>query len=326
VAVAPSPVRSSWELTTVVAETTARCTPAIWGFGVGGSLCGLVRAGRALNRPDLVQRVVELVEPSLRAAPGPTDHLIAVDALLALASCRPDVDVGMACDRWLRAVLDASRPVPGRPRVHRPDLTSWQSTIWVDCMHTDGPGLAALGRPEEAVTYAMEYAGVLQRTDGLFQHGYDVETGRGNGVAWGRGQAWAMLGLVDTLHRVGDDELTGRLARLVEALCEHEVDGQWRTVVDDEDAPSEPSVAAYVAYGLGRAIAYGLVDAGHQSMADRALDATIRRLSGGWLPVSEATPVGAARDYRDRALGAFPWGQAPVLHVLLDRMAPKESP
>ena len=78
--------------------------------------------------------------------------------------------------------------------MHRPDLERWHGVIWVDCMHTDGPGLALLGRVEEAVATTVEYASALQRDDGLFQHGYDVVSGRGNDVAWGRGQAWAMLG------------------------------------------------------------------------------------------------------------------------------------
>ena len=309
------------DLVTAVAERTARCTPTIWGFGVGGSLSGLVRAGVALRRPDLIDRAAELVAPSLSAPPDPADHLIAVEALRALAVPRPDLDIDAACARWLRAVREAARPVSGRPRVHRPDLPAWHRTIWVDCMHTDGPGLAALGHPGEGVAYAREYAAVLQREDGLFQHGYDVAAGRGNDVAWGRGQGWALLGLVDTLAEAGPDaDLSARLRRLVEALARHEVDGRWRTVVDDPTAPVEHSVAAYVAYAVRRAVEHKLVDPGHAAMADRAFAATIAQLSGGGLPVSEATPVGPAADYHHRSLGIFPWGQAPVLHALLDRV------
>lgn len=307
------------DLLDTVAGTTARCEPVVWGFGVGGALHGLIRAGRLRRRPDLIQRVVDLVSPSLSAAPGPTDHLIAVEVLLALAEVCPDLDVTAACNRWLHAVRRAARPVPDRPRVHRPDLAAWRSTIWVDCMHTDGPGLAALGYPDDAVRYATEYAAALQLQNGLFQHGYDVAAGRGNGVAWGRGQAWALLGLIGTLRRVPDDGLAARLGRLVEALAAHERDGQWHTVVDDRAAPIEHSVSAYLAFAVPHAVALGLVGARFQAMAGRAFDAMLRHLSGGGLAVSQATPVGAAAQYHDRALGIFPWGQAPVLHALLDR-------
>lgn len=303
-----------------VAERTLACPVTIWGFGVGGMLSGLVRAGLVLGRPAYVERVADLVGPSLAAAPAATDHLIAVEALQALRAARPDVVIDDACARWTDAVVTAGRRVPGGPRVHRPDLQRWSSTIWVDCMHTDGPGLAALGRPDDAVAYATEYAAVLQRDDGLFHHGFDVDTGRGNGVAWGRGQCWALLGLVDTLHAVADDQLHRRLQRLVEALVRHEDGGQWHTVVDDPAAPIENSVAAYVAYGLARAIRYGLVGDEYLPVVDRAFDATMHGLDDGGLEVSEATPVGDAANYVTRASAVYPWGQAPVLHAVLDRI------
>lgn len=309
------------DLVATVAQRCRRIPVTIWGFGVGGMLSGLVRVGTNLGRDDLVDHVAHLVGPTLTAEPQPTDHLISVETLLALRAARPELDVDAACERWVRAVWDAAQPVAPGPRVHRPDLPPWSSTIWVDCMHTDGPGLATLGYDDEALACVEEYAGVLQRADGLFHHGYDVETGRGNGVAWGRGQAWALLGLVDTLTEVDDAGLRTRLESLVEALARHEDAGRWRTIVDDPAAPIENSVAAYVALGVGRAAVAGLVDHGHAAMAERAASATRAALHDGGLDVSEATPVGDPQNYRRRATGVFPWGQGPVLNLLLDSIS-----
>ncbi|TDE15063.1 glycoside hydrolase family 88 protein [Jiangella asiatica] len=308
------------DLAVDVAARTAGCPVTIWGFGIGGTLSGLVRASSATGSPEFADRVVELVRPALSARAAPTDHLIPVEALLELNRARPSVAVGAACEQWVATVLGAPRGGRGGPRVHRPDLEPWSSTIWVDCMHTDGPGLAALGLGEEAVAYASEYAEVLQRDDGLFHHGYDVDTGRGNGVAWGRGQAWALFGLMDTVLAAPDDALSKRLTRLVEALARHEDAGRWHTVVDDPSSPVEHSVAAYVAWGVGRAVAHGLVGDGHGAMAHRAFEATLDVLDDAELEVSEATPVGDRTNYVTRATGVFPWGQAPVLHALLDRL------
>lgn len=308
-----------------VAERTRTLSVTVWGFGVGGALSALARAGDLLDKPQYVDDVIELVAPSLAAAPDPTDHLISVEALRVLASVRPGVKIDEACERWMRAVLDAKRPRPGGPRVHRPDLPRWSTTIWVDCMHTDGPGLAALGLHDDAVTAAQEYSAVLQRDDGLFHHGYDVDAERGNGVAWGRGQGWALLGLVDSLSMTHDDGLLRRLNRLAEALAWHEDDGRWHTFVDDPASPLEHSVAAYVANGLGRAIVRGLVDDAYSAIVRRASAATIEVLDRGGLTVSEATPVGDVANYTTRAVGVFPWGQAPVLHLLLDRLELEEE-
>lgn len=303
-----------------VADVARNCPTTIWGFGVGGCLAGLVRAGVHLGRHDLVEEVHRRVRGSLGATPEPTDHLISVETLLALHSAVPDLGIAEACHRWARTVLDAVRPVAGQPRVHRPDRSPWQNTIWVDCMHTDGPGLAALGYEAESVAYAEEYAAVLQRPDGLFQHGFDVSTGRGNSVAWGRGQVWALLGLLGTLDVIDDAGLRLRLGRLVGALAEHEEGGRWRTVVDDAHAPIENSVGAYVAWAVPRAVAQGLVDAEHSAMAERAYQATLSGLVDGALTCSSATPVGSPDSYARQGTGVFPWGQAPVMHALLDRL------
>lgn len=129
-----------------------------------------------------------------------------------------------------------------------------------------------------------------------------------------------LQGLAGTLAHAYDDGLARRLARLADALAEHERNGQWRTVVDDPKAPIEPSVAAYVAHDMSAAISAGLLDPDHGAMTERAWQATLRRLSRGTLPVSQATPIGAPEDYHRRTLGMFPWGQAPVLHAALDRL------
>lgn len=308
-----------------VADRTMATPIKIWGFGVGGALAGLVQAGQVLDEPRYVDEVAARVSPSLTAAPDPADHLISIEALQALASVRPDVKVDDACERWMRAVLDAPQARPDGPRLHRPDLPSWSTTVWVDCMHTDGPGLAALGRTGEAVTYAAEYAAALQRDDGLFQHGYDVEIERGNGVAWGRGQAWALLGLVETLRLVDDGGLRLRLQRLAEALVRHEDNGRWHMIVDDPASPIENSVAAYVADGLGRAVALDFVDGGLGESVSRAFESTLAALDDGALTVSEATPVGDEANYVTRSVGVFPWGQAPVLHALADRTEKGEA-
>lgn len=304
---------SGIEIDSVVAATI-RCAYRIWGFGVGPALTALVRAGTALERPYLVEGVVRRVTPALRRPADPTDHLIPVETLLALPH---GVDVAPALARFRAAVLDAARPVPGRPCVHRPDLPRWATTIWVDCMHTDGPGLALLGDVDGAIAVTRVSAAALQRPDGLFDHGYDVATGEGNGVAWGRGQGWALLGLVGTLLHGHDAELLDRLRRLVAALASVEEGGRWRTVVDHPAAPVEMSTSAYVALAVREAVDAGLVDASYRALARRALASAMDATVDGVLPASDATPVGRAEDYYDRPLGPHPWGQGPLLLALL---------
>lgn len=275
-------------LVEAVAERALDYPYKIWGFGEGMALLGLVRAGRRCGRPQWIDAVADLVAPSLTRAADPTDHLIPVDVLVELGEVRP-VPIDDAVARFRAA---AAAPV------HRPDLGT---TIWVDCMHTDGPGLT----PVEAARAIERSAHLLQDRSGLFSHGFDAATGRTNGVHWGRGQGWALHGL-RVVPAVAD-----RQDALLTALARHEHDGAWTTIVDDPDAPLEHSVAALVAAADG-------IGSFWMPMRRRALASAVAALDAdGGLPVSAATPAGDRDTYLDRETGVFPWGQGPLLVALL---------
>lgn len=313
-----------------VADRTLGCAFRMWGFGEGPALLGLLEAGDLLARAELVDAVADLVAPTLGRPPDPTDHLIPVEVLLRLRQLRPELDSAGAVRRWVAAVLGAARPVPGHPPVHRPDLPGLRTLIWVDCMHTDGPGLALAGHPDAAAGALDEAAGALQDGTGLFSHGFDVATGRPNRVHWGRGQGWALHGLVGAQQfGATGDALRSRTAALLAGLAAQELDGAWRTIVDDPAAQVEHSVAALVASGLLAGIDAEVLGPGWQPMAERALAATIAAVAAdGGLTVSSATPVGDAGTYLDRDHGVFPWGQGPLLLALVRqyRREPRWAP
>jgi rhamnogalacturonyl hydrolase YesR len=259
----------------------------MWGFGEGMALLGLLRAGSLMNRPEWIDFVVDLVAPTLHTAPSLLDHLIPLEVLFELKRLRPALDIADATQRFVRAATDGP---------HRPDLEGLSTQIWVDCLHTDGPGLVLAGHRRAAAAAVELGCARFQDDSGLFSHGFDVGTGKANAVHWGRGQGWALYGLtaVESPHT----------ARLLDALYRHEEDGSWHTVVDDPESPTEHSVSALVASTFP-----------HTPMGQRALRAAIAALdSEGGLPVSSATPVGS---YLDRETGIFPWGQGPMLLALL---------
>src|SRR5262249_49808338 len=149
------------------------------------------------------------------------------------------------------------------------DLAGWQHEVWVDCMHLDGPFLAELANVsgdlrwrELAVDLLLSHAHVLQdEAIGLFSHGFDGSTREANHVFWGRGQGWALLGLLDTLLALPADhpEIRQRFVALVDALARCESDsGRWHTVVDVPDTSVETSISAFVALAVGSAIASGI--------------------------------------------------------------------
>lgn len=322
-------------LTAAVARTAAAhataCAYKVWGFGEDIALRALLELGDALPEPSLVEFVAEVARRGRRAGPlPPSDHVAPGVVLLELYERLDEtafLDDALALGRLL-----TSFPIADGVAVHRRDLEGWRDTVWVDCMALDGPFLARLARATGDATWAdhaanalLGYARVLQDADtGLFVHGYDVGTHHASAVRWGRGNGWALHGIVDTLEALPREhaavpEARERLARLLGALRDRQhASGRWTTVLDDPTSPLEASTAAFFASGALKARRLALLPPSFANslneMVDRAVVAVAEDAGPhGVLVVSNATPVGTRATYVDRPTGVFPWGQGPLL-------------
>lgn len=319
-----------------IATATTRYPYNVWGFGESIAMEGLLAAGGRHR-----QFAASLLDRwAATAAPLSTDPLAHVAPGVPLLTLLAETDSPTPRARAdeLAAVMRSFAVGAAGARIHRPDLAGWEHEVWVDCMHLDGPFLTAYGRragDAEAIDLGadllLRHARVLQdEASGLFSHGFDDATGERNRLHWGRGQGWALLGLVDTLHELpaahpARAETQQRLTALIDGLAATEAEpGQWATVVDHPETYREPSVSAFVALAVNRAVQRGLAGPSHQPLADRAWDVVVSRISpdGILLGVSDATPVGAAVEhYGARPRGVFPWGQGPTLLAAIERTA-----
>jgi rhamnogalacturonyl hydrolase YesR len=315
-----------------VVETTCRYPYRVWGFGESIAMEALLLAEGQGEQfaSGLLRRWAHSAPP---LSEDPLAHVAPGVPLLALFDRDSDQRL-LARALELADILDSTPRGTHAGRLHRPDLHGWEHTVWVDCMHLDGPFLARLAQVTgeakwsvRAADHVLAHARVLQdKATGLFSHGFDDVNGRANRIFWGRGQGWALLGLVDTARQVPrDSEIVERLRAHVAALASTEDGaGRWHTVVDAPETYLEPSVSAFVALGVGRAVRAGLVDPDYRELAGRALAATRAAIdaSGAVLGVSDATPVGeVVQHYATRGRGVFPWGQGPALLALLEARA-----
>lgn len=322
---------------THVADRTAAYPYKCWGFGEAIAMLGLLAAARVTG-DDRYRRVVETSFDRWWTMTGGhlsfKDHVTPGIPLLLLARNEA---------RFMDAALELGvlfmrcpekRGVP----IHRPDLEGWASHIWVDCLYTDGPFLALLGHitghpvwPDLACAQTIAHIGALRDpSTGLFFHGYDADTGRANAIRWGRGNGWALLGLVDLLRFLSLDHpsrplLAAVVGRQIEALARlQDAGGHWHTVLDRPDTYLEHSVAAMMAWAIPQAVRLGLTPESALGVAARAFDAALATTDedGNLTGVSEATPAGDLDTYATRPTGAFPWGQGPWLLALTDRLVP----
>jgi unsaturated rhamnogalacturonyl hydrolase len=202
--------------------------------------------------------------------------------------------------------------------------------IFVDCLHFDAPFLVKLGvlagderLVDAGVGQAVALVDTLQQGDGLFAHFFLERTGRSYGHGWGRGQGWALLGLLDVLEhlpaaRAEADRLRAALVRLADALvATQEPDGHWPTPISDRTSFHETSTSSFAAAGLGRGVALGLLDVSVLDTAERAWRASLASIhpDGTTVGVSAALWACTAPSHYAGAPVGFqvPWGAGPFL-------------
>lgn len=217
-------------------------------------------------------------------------------------------------------------------------LTAPPAGVFVDCLHFDPPFFAALARTTGdasfsalALSQARGYIDLLQREDGLFDHFVLRGVPGRFGPGWGRGQGWALLGLLEVIEELGpstwaeaghDDVryLADAVGRLIDALVDsQQPSGHWPAVVGVADSGAEHSTAAFAAAGLYRALLLGLVDERSrvQRCAERAASATAQAIDpdGALTEVSAAVEACTLPDHYAWVPRGFrvPWGQGPAL-------------
>jgi unsaturated rhamnogalacturonyl hydrolase len=321
----------------------------VWHYGESTGLEGLLEAARLLAEPRYEAWVHGLLRGwAARRLPfAEIDNTLPGKVLCDVAARHGD-------EHLLEAALDAARhltarrtirgvalpferaplrePFGGEPlgAADRALLDDPGPGIFVDALHFDPPFLVRLGvlagKPElvdAGARQALALTELLQDDTGLFWHFFLERSGERYGLGWGRGQGWALLGLVDVLRPLPRDhadreQLACALERLAGALAAGQrADGGWYAVIGDPESGDESSTAAFAAAGLSEAVAAGLLAADHLEVARRAWSHTADRVREDGVLAGVSANVWActaASHYRHMPLDAVvPWGQGPLL-------------
>ena len=146
-------------------------------------------------------------------------------------------------------------------------------------------------------------AGRLLRPDGLYNHWPRAE------AAWGRGNAFVLLGLALALSDMpvthsAHARLLSLYRNLVTTLLPYvDVDGLWHNVIDVKGSFAELSATAMIATAVQRGVDEGWLESFHQGVVDRAWEGVLARTDADWgfLDVCESTPGQPSLDaYLDR--------------------------
>lgn len=311
----------------------------VWGYGEAVGLEGLLVAAEVSGEEAYFEFVHGLIDAWVGAKPhiDYPDHVAPGLVLLEVYQRTGDARLLQQAHRLAEFFERLPRTRSGAA-LHRPDHPEFAPYVYVDCMHLDAPFLCRLAQVtgdshffDRATDLLLGHTRVLQdKGTGLFYHLYDGARLQTNGAFWGRGNGWAILGLVGTLEALPEGHPDGPrirsvLKRQVAALVRlQDGSGHWRTVVDRSDSYLETSIAAFLCAALTRGVRGGLLPALYLDVAERAWSAVVRSIDtqGVLSGVSQATPPGDAEHYRQvPAGGLYPWGQGPALLAAAARLA-----
>ncbi|MSP83425.1 MAG: hypothetical protein EXQ94_10990 [Alphaproteobacteria bacterium] len=324
---------SSRALLRRLAARTRRYDFTVWFWGDAIAFDGLMEAGDA---PSIrfCRRFAARWSQQPRAW---TDYLTPGAALLRLGDPRV-LDAAERLGTWLRD--DVPRG-PGGAHYFRPDLPQFRTTLLVDSLYHVPAFLAHLARAtgdeawaDEAVTAWTNHVRLLRHRQGpLLCHNHDVGSGRWRGYGWGRGNGWALLGLVDTLEALpqrhpGRRGLVADLRQLAGAILPlQDPSGFWRTLLHDREAYLESSTAAFFGAAFTKAVRMKLLGPAYARSAEKAWYATLSRIDrdGGFFGVSGVTWAAAAGTEELALYKAMPtevnvWGQGSAMRFVAERI------
>ena len=177
---------------------------------------------------------------------------------------------------------------------------------WTDDMFMSAAILARTGRMsgrqsdlDRIAERLVAYAGRLQRADGIFVHATDGPH------AWGRGNGFAALGLMEVLtalpsaHPMRPRVLEIYQRHMAALLGVQAPDGLWRQVVDEPGSYREETVTAMVLSAMARGRRLGWLDQSYAPAIDRAWQGLLAHIAedGGVVDVCTGTGAGPTKRY-----------------------------
>jgi unsaturated rhamnogalacturonyl hydrolase len=314
----------------------------IWQWGDAVAIDGLLEAGALLGDRKYTDRVASYYQKWSRRSFSWQDHLCPGLGLLRLFKETGDGALLEAAIRLASLLRAAPRSFKTGAPLYRPDLGFARSCVWVDTIYHEPSFLCELasvtgdkGYFEAALEVWFTHVSTLITGRGPFLH-HAVETGMHayKGYGWGRGQGWALYGMIDTLERLPqnhpryiegcDTALT--LARHI--LGHQDPSGFWRTLIHDRESYLETSTAGFLGGAFYRGVRIGILGSEFNAAADKAWEAILSRVdlnTGDLTGVSAWTHPGTTLDDSVSMYKTLPtevnwWGQGSAMRLAAERI------
>lgn len=313
----------------------------VWFWGDAIAIDGLAEAADLVGDTESAEHCLRFFRTWSQSELGWVDHLAPGRGLLWCYERSGDeafLERAVALARWLTGSVPHT--VGGQP-LYRPDLPPYRHVVWVDTIYHEPSFFARLGQLtgeaywfDDAIAVWRSHAAVLRRSsdDPILGHSYDTGSGLLRGYGWGRGNGWAVFGLVDLLELMSDDRRRDEVRTEFVELCTEilslqDASGFWRTLLADPEAYLEASTAAFFGATFTKGVRLGILDDRFASAAERAWSAMLSRIrpDGSLLGVSACTYASVHPDddlqmYKTLPTEVNVWGQGSALRFAAERL------
>jgi unsaturated rhamnogalacturonyl hydrolase len=323
-----------------VAERTRQYDFTVWFWGDAIAIDGLLDASEYGDDAAAGEHALRFLAKSPGTVPTWVDYLTPAGALLRAVQIheRP----GFVDAARNLAVFFAEK-VPRAPdglHLFRPELPAYRHSVWIDSLYHIPSFLASLANVTgeenwraECAHFVESHVAALRSSKGpLLAHSFDTGARVQKGYGWGRGQGWALLGLIDTiafLPRGGArDNITAHFTKLAAAILPlQDQSGFWRTLAHDPEAYLEASTAAMIGAAFSKGCRLGLLGPEYAAASERAWRAMLSRLDqdGSLRGVSAVTwswtsNLEEATMYKTLPTETNVWGQGGALRFVGERL------
>lgn len=326
------------EILSRAADRTHRFDFGVWFWGDAIAFDGLLDASELLGDDRHASYCGHFMEVWLKRAFSWTDYLAPGLAAYRLVNSGA-IHFAPALQRLLDFYLKITPRGDNGLHYFRPDLPQYRTTVLVDSLYHVPPFVAACGQHfrekklyVEALHIWKTHARALALPGKpLLHHNYDRGTGRLRGYGWGRGNGWALLGLVDLIELLPADlaaEPVAEFSALSSEIVQlQDESGFWRTLLHDRESYLETSTAGFYGAAFSKAIRLGILPESYRESIEAAWKALVSRIDdeGGAFGTSAVTWAAnlLAEDsslYRAAPTEVNVWGQGAALRFASERI------
>lgn len=171
----------------------------------------------------------------------------------------------------------------------------------------------------------------LDKKSGLPYHGFDATTKKKLGIiGWGRGVGWIMMGIVDSLPYIENqndyDRLSEYLRVLIDNVVKYQLDtGYFTWQLPAIDGMVDTSATAMIGYGIAKAVELKVIDNSYSTVVQEAREAIKHSIDNNTIIDCSGECIGFGQ-YPQWNYGEYPWALAPGIQLLLlEQVTRKEN-